>query len=495
MAVRLTKDRPKSAASLKRIIKRARSARPPPLPEASDGAGPTSSAGMVRFDVPKKLEFLFKLHRYKVVYGGRGGAKSHSFAKALLALGATRPMRILCAREVQNSIKDSVHALLKDQIKLLKLEDFYDVLDNEIRGANGTVFIFSGLANHTIESIKSYEGIDIVWVEEAHVVSRRSWDILIPTIRKEVKNDAGEITFTSEIWISLNPEMADDETYQRFIESPPDDAIVVKMNWRDNPWFPEVLKKERIEFKRKRSKEDYENIWEGKPRTTIVGAIYALEVAAAVEDRRFARVPYDPRFPVHTFWDLGWNDKMVVIFAQKIAPSVINVINYYEDNFRKYSEVVAFMDKLGYRWGTHYLPHDGGNANPQTGKSAEMTLRDLGLRQVKVIKKGDPDEEIRQVRMFFPRVFVDNSNREGRDGGYVGGARLIECLRKVKRNVPEKTGEPGPIEKSQYLHGADAFRLLSRMADKLYNAQELRAMSGPVMQGWEPSDPGMGVLG
>lgn len=404
-------------------------------------------------------------------------------------------MRILCAREVQNSIKDSVHALLRDQIKLMGLENFYTVLDSEIRGRNGTIFIFSGLANHTVESIKSYEGIDICWVEEAHVVTRRSWDILIPTIRKEVKDEAGKIIYTSEIWISLNPDMEDDETYQRFVASPPDDAVVQRMNWRDNPWFPEVLRKERLEFKRKRSREDYENIWEGVPRTTIVGAVYALEVAAMIEDRRKGRVPYDPRFPVHTFWDLGWNDKMVVGFAQKVAPSVMNIINYYEDNFKKYSEVVAFMETLGYRWGTHYLPHDGGNRSPILGTSAEMTLRDLGLKQVKVIARGDPDEEVRQTRMFFPRVFLDDSLREGRDGGYIGGGRLYDCLRKVKRAVPERTGEPGLIVKNEYLHGADMFRLMAKVADRVMNPQDLRAIAGPVQEKFRSTDPGMGTLG
>ena len=123
---------------------------------------------------PEKLGYLFEQYRYKVAFGGRGSAKSWSYARALLLLGTQHKLRILCTREVQKSIKDSVHKLLGDQIQALGLGQFYEVLENEIRGENGTEFTFAGLANHTVESIKSYEGVDIVWVEEAQTVEKRS---------------------------------------------------------------------------------------------------------------------------------------------------------------------------------------------------------------------------------------------------------------------------------------------------------------------------------
>jgi len=146
-------------------------------------------------EFPEKLKFLFQPKRYKIAKGGRGSGKSWSFARALLIQGAEKKLRILCTREVQKSIKDSVHKLLADQIQSLGFGGFYEVLENEIRGKNGTVFTFAGLATHTIESIKSYEGVDRVWVEEGQVVRKRSWDVLIPTIRKP----------DSEIWVSYNP--------------------------------------------------------------------------------------------------------------------------------------------------------------------------------------------------------------------------------------------------------------------------------------------------
>ena len=181
-----------------------------------------------RLQLPEKLAPLFEPRRYKVLHGGRGGGKSWSVAAVLLVMAADRPLRILCAREIQKSMRDSVHRLLRDQIVKMGMEQFYEVFDTEIRGANGSLFLFTGLQSHTVDSIKSFEGVDIVWVEEAHGVSKKSWDVLIPTIRKE----------GSEIWLTLNPDMDTDETYVRFIEAYSPDTWVVQINWRDNPWFP-----------------------------------------------------------------------------------------------------------------------------------------------------------------------------------------------------------------------------------------------------------------
>ena len=130
---------------------------------------------MSDIEFPQKFRFLFEPHPYKCAWGGRYGLKSWSFARALLILGASKPLRILCTREVQKSIKDSVHSLLVDQAQAVGLGAFYDPLETEIRGKNGTTFLFAGLAQHTVESIKSFEGADIVWVEEARAVSDRSW--------------------------------------------------------------------------------------------------------------------------------------------------------------------------------------------------------------------------------------------------------------------------------------------------------------------------------
>lgn len=440
---------------------------------------------MLEIDVPEKLGFLFELHRYKVAYGGRGAAKSHSFAKALLALGAAQRLRILCTREIQDSIKDSVHKLLKDQIDLLGLGSFYDVLDTEIRGANGTEFIFSGLHGHTIESIKSFEGIDIVWVEEAQAVSKTSWSILIPTIRAD----------NSEIWVSFNPDMETDDTYERFVLSRPEGAVVVEMNYYDNRWFPAVLERERLDCQR-RYPDDYPNIWLGKPKSTAKGAIYAREVGELRRNNRYRPMPYDPRYPVHTFWDLGWNDKMVVICIQKPHPSFLTIVHYYENNFKRYDEVWETLRTFGFRWGTHYLPHDGESKNPQTGKSAKQVLKALvgpAGGEVRVIKRYDPDEGIRALREVFPRLYINDLDVKD-DTGYLGPRRLLECLSRYKRAVNDKTGVVGDPVHDQYSHGCDAARNLAWEADRLRNP-EVDAPPPPAMQAFQSTVSGTGTLG
>jgi len=215
------------------------------------------------FNFPEAFQELFKPHRYKVFYGGRGSGKSWSVARALLLLGYTKPLRILCVREIQKSISDSVHKLLSDQIEVMKLSGFYGVTKNSIVGANGTEFIFKGIRFNARE-IKSTEGVDICWVEEAEAVSVESWDILVPTIRKD----------KSEIWVTFNPLDESDPTFQRFIAENRPDAYVRKVNYNENPYFPESSKLE-MEWVKERDYEAYLHIWEGEVRKHSNAVIFA----------------------------------------------------------------------------------------------------------------------------------------------------------------------------------------------------------------------------
>lgn len=203
-------------------------------------------------DFPAPFEELFEPHRYKVYYGGRGSGKSMNFARALLLMGASRPLTVLCTREVQTTIADSVHRLLREQLEEIGMGSFYRVTQNAIYGKNGTEFIFKGL-RFNVREIKSTEGVDICWVEEGQAVSADSWDVLIPTIRKE----------GSEIWISFNPLDESDPTFQRFVISPPSAAYIRKVNYNENPFFPEVLRKE-MEWLKSRDYQAYLHIWEGE---------------------------------------------------------------------------------------------------------------------------------------------------------------------------------------------------------------------------------------
>lgn len=216
--------------------------------------GQVKQVAEAKVDLPRKVRFLFQPSRYKVAYGGRGGGKSWSYARALLVLAMQRRLRVLCARELQNSIQESVHKLLENQIDELGLGAHYQVLQTTIRGRNGSEFIFSGI-HANITKIKSMEDVDIAWVEEAERVSDSSWEVLIPTIRKP----------GSEIWVSFNPHEETDPTYQRFVVNPPPGAVVVEIGWHDNPWLPDELKREK-EYLYRVDAEAAEHVWGGKTR-------------------------------------------------------------------------------------------------------------------------------------------------------------------------------------------------------------------------------------
>ena len=213
--------------------------------------------------LPIAFAELFDPHRYKVFYGGRGGAKSWTFADALVTIALERRVRVLCGRELQVSIADSVHRLLIDRINARGLDPFFQWTNTGITSVTGSEFLFKGL-RHNISEIKSLEGIDICWVEEAQKVSKASWELLIPTIRKE----------GSEIWLSFNPGTPYDETWQRFVVTPPHDAIVRKVTYRDNPWFSATLEAERVYAQKTLPLEDYLNIWEGVPKISTQAQVF-----------------------------------------------------------------------------------------------------------------------------------------------------------------------------------------------------------------------------
>jgi phage terminase large subunit len=393
---------------------------------------------------PDRLDFLFQPHRYKVAYGGRGSGKSWSMARALLVKAASEPTRVLCAREIQRSIKQSVHTLLNDQIQALGLGPFYEVLETEIRGLNGSTFSFTGLATNTVESIKSFEGCDIVWVEEAQTVSKKSWDILIPTIRKP----------NSEIWVSFNPNIDTDDTYKRFVVETPDNAKVVKVNYTDNPWFPEVLEIERQHSLK--TNPDYANIWEGDCKAAVDGAIYSNEIREAQEGNRITTVPYDPMLKVHVVFDLGFNDSMAIILCQR-GVSDIRIIKYIEDNHRTLDSFSSEIRSLNYNWGTMFLPHDGKSRDYKSGLSAEDIMRKQGWT-VRIVPLSSIESGIKIARMHFHKCYFDKSAQ-----------RLLECLKNYKRSINSSTNEPGAPLHDEYSHGADAFRYMATSVEQMKN--------------------------
>jgi phage terminase large subunit len=400
-------------------------------------------------DLPRKardtLNPLTKA-RYRVLYGGRDGAKSWSIARALLGRGYAKPERILCTREVQKSIAESVHQLLKDQITVLGLEDFYDVQQNYIRGANGTQFSFHGLSGQTATSIKSFEGTTICWVEEAQNISKRSWDLLEPTIR----------TPGSEIWASFNPDMDSDETYKRFVVSKPPDAIVTMIGWEDNPWRSQVLDAAR-EAMRVNAPDDYAHIYGGQCRPAVEGAIYYGEVSKLRSTGRLCNVPYDPMLKVHVVCDLGFNDYMSLILVQRMA-SEIRIIRYIEDRQRYIPSYHQELTDLKLNYGKLYLPHDG-KAKHVTGTSAEEQFRALGW-DVEIVPNESVEQGIRKTREVFARFYVDKDH----------ASELVNRLGRYRRRVNSEGQASTPMHDDES-HGADGTRYLSLVADQMTNTK------------------------
>ena len=397
-------------------------------------------------EVPAKVLPLFSPNRYKILHGGRGSAKSWSVARALVSLAAAKPIRVLCARETQKSIQESVHRLLKDQIELMGLSGLFDVQETRIVGKNGSDFAFAGIRQQGVTNLKSFEGVDICWVEEAQVVTKRSWDILIPTIRKP----------NSEIWVTFNPELDTDETYSRFVTDPPDGAWVAEVNFSDNPWFSPELERERQDML-KRDPVGYRTVWEGKCRPAVEGAIYSREIEALVSDGRIRNVPYDPMLKVHTVWDLGFNDSMAIICVQAVAGE-IRIVKYIEDSLRTLADYVADLQAMRWNWGTDFLPHDARAKDFKSGKSAEEIMRAL-QRNPRIVPNLGVEEGIRASRLVFSRCYFDKTNTAG----------LVNALKRYRRHVHQTTQEPGQPLHDAASHGADAFRYLAIVADQLRN--------------------------
>jgi phage terminase large subunit len=404
------------------------------------------SSAIKKAEFPEKLSCLFQPEhsRYRVLYGGRGGAKSWGVARALLIKGAKQPLRILCAREFMTSMRDSVHKLLCDQIDELGMMGIYEITQNTIRNVNGSEFNFVGLRNN-IANVKSIEGVDICWVEEAQTVSAVSWNTLIPTIRKE----------GSEIWISFNPELETDETYQRFVINPPENSVVTKINWNDNPWFPDTLRLEKDALKQ-RDMQAYNTVWEGICRQTVDGAIFAREIQQAELENRITRVGYDPSKPVHAVFDLGWSDATAIWFVQFVGMET-RLIRYIEDSQKTITDYLAKMQTFGYVYDTLWLPHDAENKTlAAAGRSIEQIVKAGGYK-TRIIPRTPIADSINAARTLFRNCWFDRENCH--DG--------LQCLRHYRYEVDAETKQfsKNPLH-DQYSHGADAFRMLGLMVNE-----------------------------
>ena len=406
---------------------------------------------------PEVFAPLDRPARYKAMYGGRGGGKSHDRAESLVLRCYSLKTRVVCIREVQNSIRDSVRQLLLDKIDKFGLRSFFEVTDGEIRGRNGSLIVFRGMQSYNAENIKSLEDFDIAWVEEAQTFSDKSLRLLRPTIRKE----------GSELWFTWNPRYEDDPVDAFFRGSnPPADAVILKCGLEHNPWASSVLLKEREDDFR-RDPEMARHVWDGDYEIVSEGSYYARLIAKAEEEGRIGDFPHNPALPVRTAWDIGVDDYTAIWFIQDNG-IFHTVIDYYEvsglgaedivqnalpELIPELQERAEHRSAMGrdtlYKYGLHYLPHDV--KVREWGAGARTRIETLIALGVKPIHKGaalGPEERINATRALLPFVRFNRTSRV-----MLGVNRLRRYAR--KRNEQMKIWM-GPAHDDNS-HGADAF--------------------------------------
>lgn len=364
----------------------------------------------LRVEVPRKLQPLLYPRRYKGAYGGRGGAKSHFFAEQIIVRCLMGGCRVVCIREVQNSIKDSVRQLLIDKIEKLGLFSSFDILESEIRGPQGSQIVFKGMQSYNAANIKSLEGYDIAWVEEAQTLSQHSLDLLRPTLRKD----------GSELWFSWNPRFKTDPVDQFFRKNPPGDAVSVLINWRDNPWFPDVLQKEMAhDFATDPDKA--EHIWNGAYGFGQ-GAILARWVAIAERTGRICDVEADPDgAPLMVSSDIGFRDTAGWWFWQPQLGGY-KVLKYVGASGMDADDWIPELKKhitaIGVPLGRIWLPHD---ARAKTFQSKHTTvekfLEGFGHEHVAVVPQTKKLDQISAARTVVNKCQFDKDGCEdGLDG-------------------------------------------------------------------------------
>lgn len=443
-----------------------------------------------RLEFPEKMECLFLQKRYFVFYGGRGAGRSWGVARYLLLQGvANPPLTVLGARELQKSIDESVHKVLRSQIKTLELEQEYDVQRDKIYGPGGTEFSFIGVKNDP-NKVRSYEGIDICWVEEANKVSKTSWEILLPTIRKK----------GSRIIITFNPEEEDDYTYVTFVTDllksarpvvcqnvesamfgkvlwhETDDTVICKMDYEDNPWFysdtelPGDMAKVRDDPEKQ---DEYLNVWKGHTRQNLNGAVYAKELRRAQAENRITFVPYEREVPVDTYWDIGKRDLTCIWLIQRVSMQW-RILDFIEASQQELSFFIKELQRKPYVYGDHYLPHD---AKHERLGQVHTIWKQLDLtfpRKVHVVPKSGRMNGINAVREVFPQCWFDEEKTKAG----------VKGLRRYRWKIIDGQITANPDHEGS--DPADAFRTFA-MARKLPRDGDAQIVLRKIRKPWTSS--------
>lgn len=373
--------------------------------------------------IPEQYKELFqpsKAWRHIVYKGGRSSGKSTQIAISRLLKGSQKKLRGLCTREIQNSIQESVYKLLCDKIDELGLNDWQKYNDKLVNSKTGSEIFFKGLHNN-IQSIKSIEGIDWCWIEEAQSVSADSIMTLVPTIRKE----------GSELIWSYNPLTEHDPVQELIVDKADDRTYVLHVN---SDAIEQLLSKEIIEEREKMRRDNpdmFAHVWLGQPLTSKTGTVFGKQIAQAEIDGRIGSVPYDASAGTYTAIDLGIGDSTAIWWFQLIGQE-IHFIDHYESSGEELGHYISVIKNKPYNYTTHYLPHDAKQRELQTGLTRVEFFENNGIHNIEVLRPTNfqlGQDDINMIaRPKFSKVWIDRDKCE----------RGLKCLRAYHYEYDEK---------------------------------------------------------
>ena len=383
--------------------------------------------------------------RHIVYYGGRSSGKSTQVALSILIRGAAKRIRVLCTREIQNSIGESVHRLMRDLIDKYAFLRTWTVQKESIYNTKtGSEIYFKGLHNNS-QSIKSFEGVDICWCEEAQSVSEESIDTLVPTIRKANSQliwTFNRLTEEDPVWISIVQPALEDKTRRTYVRKINSDEI-------ENVLSLEIIAER--ESMRKSNPELFEHVWLGEPLTSKTGSVFGKQLAIANEEGRIGKVPYDASTGVYTAWDLGVGDSTAIWFFQAVGKE-LHFIEYYESAGEDLGHYISVIQNRPYRYIKHFLPHDANARELQTGSTRVEFFQKQGIYNVEVLRAanwqtGQDDIDLIARPKFSTAWFDENKCRRG-----------LDCLRAFHYAYDKKNNNlKNKPEHDWASHGSDAF--------------------------------------
>lgn len=373
--------------------------------------------------IPEQYKELFqpsKQWRHIVYKGGRSSGKSTQIAISRLIKGSHKKLRGLCTREIQNSIQESVYKLLCDEIDKLGLNDWQKFNDKLLNKRTGSEIFFKGLHNN-IQSIKSIEGIDWCWVEEAQSVSADSITTLVPTIRKE----------GSELIWSYNPLTEHDPVQELIVDKADERTYVAHVN---SDAIEGLLSKEIIAEREKMRVDNpdmFAHVWLGQPLTSKTGTVFGKQIAQAEIEGRIGSVPYDASAGTYTAIDLGIGDSTAIWWFQMVGQE-IHFIDHYESSGEELGHYISIIKNKPYNYTTHFLPHDAKQRELQTGMTRVEFFENNGIHNIEVLRPTNfqlGQDDINMIaRPKFSKVWIDRDKCE----------RGLKCLRAYHYEYDEK---------------------------------------------------------